>query len=148
MPSHAWEKPPVEPGRFTFGFELESEAKTGIRSSDVINVLAFAKDGSVLDYAEHSRNKGGFAQLRGKCLDRDMQSYWFVTGRMDGLASFNRLTRHLPHRRSLDEAGLRLRRIQKGVETIRDLGAGVPNGVCPLLGVKVRGPRPVPRGRG
>ena len=74
--------------KMTLGFEWDIEAKTDIRSSDGINVLAFVKDSSVLDYVEHPRNKGDFAQLRGKCLDRDHAVLLLVRRKEDGWTSF------------------------------------------------------------
>jgi hypothetical protein len=72
--------------KMTLGFEWDIEARTDIRTSDGINVLAFVKDSSVLDYVEHPRSKGDFAQLRGKCLDRDHAVLLSV--RRDGWMSF------------------------------------------------------------
>ena len=73
----------------TLGFEWNIEARTDIRTSEGINVLAFVKDSSVLDYAEHPRRKGDFAELRGKCLDRDHAVLLPV--RRDGWTSFVQL---------------------------------------------------------
>ena len=73
--------------KMTLGFEWDIEAKTDIRSSDGINVLAFVKESSVLAYVEHPRNKGDFAKLRGKCLDRD-HAVLLVRRKENGWASF------------------------------------------------------------
>ena len=70
------------------GFEWDVEGKSEIRSSDGINVLAFVKDSSVVDFAEHPRGRGDFAELRGQCVDRDHAVLLAVRRNADGWMSF------------------------------------------------------------
>ena len=52
------------------GFKWNSDSKTSIGGSDGINVLVFVRGSEVVSYTEHPRNKGDFARMKPRCLER------------------------------------------------------------------------------
>jgi hypothetical protein len=57
--------------RQALGFDWNAEAKTSIHDNEGIALLLFVRDGKILEYVEHPRADGDFANLSGKCFSRD-----------------------------------------------------------------------------
>lgn len=54
----------------TLGFDWQISEHTDVLKSDGHNVIVFATESKVIEYAVHSRGKGDFWQLTGKCFSR------------------------------------------------------------------------------
>ena len=52
------------------GFNWQVSKHTDVLKSDGHNVIVFASESEVLEYVVHSRSKGDFWQLSGKCFNR------------------------------------------------------------------------------
>ena len=55
----------------TLGFDWKIANYTNVLSSDAHNVLVFTTETEVIDFVVHSRSKGDFWELSGKCLNRN-----------------------------------------------------------------------------
>jgi hypothetical protein len=58
-----------ESAKQALGFFWDVEKETEISTNDGINLIAFIKENKVISYVEHSRSKGDFWKLSGKCLE-------------------------------------------------------------------------------
>ena len=70
----------------TLGFTWEISAYTDVLHSDAHNVIIFATESEVIEFTTHTRNKGDFWRLSGKCFKRKLShlknknNYWTPIG--------------------------------------------------------------------
>ncbi len=61
------------------GFAWPVEAKSTIATSDSIALLLFVKNKEVLEYVEHPRRDGDFANLSRRCFNREKSTFHHQT---------------------------------------------------------------------
>ncbi len=61
--------------KITLGFEWDSETHTSILTNDGIALLLFLKDQKVVEFVEHSRINGDFANLSRQCFVREKAKF-------------------------------------------------------------------------
>ncbi|MGB0911340.1 MAG: hypothetical protein ACPGYT_13340 [Nitrospirales bacterium] len=55
----------------TLGFDWDAESKTSIQTNEGITVLLFVKDQTIVEFVEHLRINGDFANLSRQCFARE-----------------------------------------------------------------------------
>ena len=63
----------------TLGFPWDAERHTAILTDDSISLLLFVKDLNVVEFAEHSRSDGDFANLSRQCIIREKATFTHQT---------------------------------------------------------------------
>lgn len=82
---HDWTKvcflgPYNEMSEKALGFNWEVSEYTDVLKSDGHNVIVFATESKVIEYVVHSRGRGDFWQLSGKCFNRSNSKFIKGTG--------------------------------------------------------------------
>lgn len=67
----------------TLGFAWPVESRTRIEDNDGISLLMFVRGNSVVEYIEHPRNEGDFAELDGLCFKPTEAKFRRVEGLPD-----------------------------------------------------------------
>lgn len=69
-PKHAYD---------TLGFDWPIEMLTSISTDDSIALLLFVKNQEVIQFVEHPRRDGDFANLSRQCVDREKATFYHLT---------------------------------------------------------------------
>lgn len=77
---HDWTKvcflgPYNEMSEKALGFNWQVSKYTDVLKSDGHNVIIFATESEVIEYVVHSRDRGDFWQLSGKCFNRSKSKF-------------------------------------------------------------------------